>query len=317
MIFVSIPVHEKIDVIFDSAKNIIKYLPGSCVVIHVSKNATFNKVDLVNYIKNSCLNNNVAINPISLDTKWGDIIRAHLCNIKFISSICNDKTAQVVFHSSNDMLVRQGASGFIENNKFVFHQRIYDRPGYWWPSCEALQDEVLLTTLSKISVARIVASQIEGSSYPLEVLLEISKRIEEEEILERSQRFYPKEEVYFPTFSYAMGYRPSGDPYVYSEVHRFDSMLWHKFKQIDSSKYNIIKNMGKYKSLINKYIFKHGKYKITIDDIKKIHANKPDEISIDDADTLWVPYKQPWNVFGVKRVDRNINDKIRQYINNL
>ena len=75
--------------------------------------------------------------------------------------------------------------------------------------------------------------------------------------------------------------------------------------------------MGKYKSLINKYIFKHGKYKITIDDIKKIHANKPDEISIDDADTLWVPYKQPWNVFGVKRVDRNINDKIRQYINNL
>ena len=316
-IYVSIPVHENIEVVIDQCKNMLKYLHNPRVILHVSRKANFDKDKLGTKIKEEKLNNNIFVNPKSVETGWGSIIEAHLANIEFARQMADDpRSAKFVFHSSNDLIVKQGVADFIKSNKNAFHIRRYDYPGYWWVANVAQRDPCLRKMLTYVSgVARIYGSQIEGAFYNLENLLEISNIIRRFYSFSPGELFYTREEIFFPSVALALKIAPTASPYVFSEVHRFDRMLWHIYANIDKCRCASNESL---KHFINETLLKlKFMWKITQTDIVRIRSNKDIGFEIYDANFLWAPYPESTNLYAVKRVPRKINDKLRDYIRQL
>lgn len=312
MIYISIPVHEAPEVIVDQIINLTKFIPTCCIVLHISKQASFQSDKLSKIFREKKINN-VLVNPLSINTSWGSIIQTHISNIKFINKISTNKDDKVIFHSSNDMIVKNNLDFFIANSNNLFHTRYYERHGYWWPANVALdQDKVFLDTLRKVGSGRVVASQIEGSMYQINALNEIISLIDKYEIIDKSVAFYPREEFYFSSFAHALGIIPDNTPYIYSEVHHFDMVLWSIFNKIDNS-HLLFKN--KLKKYINTILFKSRFYKIKKQTIDNIISSKYKKIEFYDGGNYWAPYPENSQLYGVKRVNRDINNKIRRYIN--
>lgn len=312
MIYISIPVHEAQDVIVDQVYNFSRFIPDCCIVLHVSKFASFSKDNLKKVLDEKKINN-VLINPLSVETSWGSIIQAHIANVKYINSISKNQGDKIIFHASNDMIVKKGLDSLLSNSSNLFHTRYYDRHGYWWPANMVLdQDEIFLKALRSVGSGRVVASQIEGSMYQLDVLNEIVSLIEKYEITKKSKAFYPREEFYFSSFANALGIVPNNTPYIYSEVHYFDMVLWNLFDKIDNSKVPLKNILKKY---INNILFKSKFYRIKEETVDNIISSKHKKIEFNDGGNYWNPYPENCELYGVKRINRDLNDKIRNYIN--
>jgi len=313
MIYISIPVHEKPDVIVNQLLN-LKHFINAKVILHLSLSSSFTRDELENVISKNSLTDNVIINPHSVKTAWGSIINAHLCNIEYLMTIGANDSDKVIFHSSNDMLVKNGLDDYLENKKNLFHERYVDREGYWWPTGVSLNRDIEFhKTLARVGSGRIVASQIEGSMYELGLLNEIRNILTRYSVVDSSNAFYPREEFYFSSFAHALGVKPCSFPYIYSEVHIFDALLWKVFAFIDSSP---LPSKSKIKHYLNLAMFKSRFYKITPKKINQVvHGLIPD-LTFTDGGNIWVPYKEKDSLFGVKRVERDINDSLRKYITN-
>lgn len=311
MIYVSIPVHEAIEVIMDQVTNFIKFLPDCHIILHISKQASFTKNQLTDFFNKKNIKN-VLINPLSIDTSWGNIIRAHICNINYINKLSTNLEDKVIFHASNDMIIKEGLDVFTYNNNNLFHTRYCDRLGDWWPANVSLtQDQKFLKALREIGAGRVVASQIEGSMYQLGLLNEIINLIEKYNITENNTAFYPYEEFYFSSFAHALGVIPDNTPYVYSEVHYFDMTLWNMFHKIDKS---FLPQKNFIKKHVNKILFKSKFYKINKQVIDDLIFSKHKKIEFLDGANYWNPYPDTCQLYGVKRISRNINDKTRRHI---
>ena len=70
MIYISIPVHEKIEIIIDQAKNFYKFFPEAMIVLHLSKGAAFSLDNLKSELSKENVNN-VLVNPKQVETSWG------------------------------------------------------------------------------------------------------------------------------------------------------------------------------------------------------------------------------------------------------
>ena len=214
-------------VILNQCTNFLRFLDCCRIVLHVSQTATFSKLELQKELKDKKIEGRVVINPQSVDTGWGNIIRAHIENIKYILKEDSNSNGKIAFHASNDMLIRSGLKEFMAANNRCYHIRIYDREGYWWPAREALRDEELNEMLCYVNGnSRIIGSQIEGSFYQIQDLAEIVPIIEKFYTGKNRELFYTREEFYFSSLCYAAHLEPSCTPYVFSEVHRYDRGLW-------------------------------------------------------------------------------------------
>lgn len=314
MNFISIPVHEKPDVIINQIQNIKKYI-DAVIILHVSLSATFSREELRNvFVSHNITEDDVIINPSSVKTSWGSIINAHLSNIDFLSSLPLHDQDKIIFHSSNDMLVKSGLEHYLNGKDNIFHTRFVDRAGYWWPARVALErDNEFHMALARVGVGRIVASQLEGSMYEFGLLKEISSLIKKYNIVERSGSFYPREEFYFSSFAYALGVKTCACPYIYSEVHFFDDVLWRVFSIIDLLPFPAKERI---KSIINIIAFKSRFYKITPRKIMQVIQGTIPDLSLIDGGNIWLPYPDKGGLFGVKRVERDIHDSLRKYIKN-
>lgn len=69
MIYISIPVHEKPDVVVNQMQNFARYLPEAKVVLHVSKDAKFSVNELEDVLKKANVSH-ALVNPTQVETKW-------------------------------------------------------------------------------------------------------------------------------------------------------------------------------------------------------------------------------------------------------
>ena len=258
MIYISIPIHEKLEVVKNQAENFARFFPEAMIVFHVSNQAAFSPEQAREFLKEQKVKN-ALINPVQVETQWGSIIRAHLQNIVFILEQGDAK--KVCFHSSNDMLVKDGISDFLKDKDYVYHQREIRKPSYWWVGNVAYDDYRLADWLAIHGGGRLVASQIEGSVYHIDFLKEFSDELLKYHPVLDSNLFYPREEVLFSSFAIAKGLKPQALPYILSEVHKFDKVLWSYF-----DRYNFILDdkslIGrKLKKQLNDRLFQSGFYK--------------------------------------------------------
>lgn len=311
MIYISIPVHEKQDVIVNQMQNFAKYFPEAMVILHLSKGANFSLDELRDALYLNKLNN-VILNPTQVETQWGAIIQAHLENIRYAITLGNAE--KIIFHSSNDMLVKSGVYNYVKDKFNIFHQRKCTLDSLWWVSKRALKD----SNITRYFDDCIIASQIEGSMYEIALLQELIAEIDSENLQLESSIFYPREEIIFSSFAKQKNILPDGLPYLFSEIHQFD----RKFFSI-LTKYNFIFKapfyLGKLMvQLIQKLLLKTYGFQINKSIIQAIRQDdekylKPYTNLNDNKHLIWDCYKTR-NLFAVKRVNREINDPIRQYI---
>ncbi|MGX3096668.1 hypothetical protein [Ursidibacter sp. B-7004-1] len=312
MIYISIPVHEKMDVIVDQMKNFEKYFPEAMVVLHLSQSATFSIEELEEIFLDNGVTNTI-INPIQVKTSWGAIIQAHLENIRYIVQLGNAE--KVIFHSSNDMLVRQGVYPYVRDKKNIFHQRKCFADSLWWVSRRALKDKILTDYFDN----NLQASQIEGSMYEIKLLTDLINEIDSKNLEITSQPFYPREEIIFSSFANKTGIIPDGLPYIFSEVNQFDKVFFDyikHFKCLLGSSFTIHKGL---RYLLSTYLEHLKFYRIDKQLILKIRERHQDidiKNCLDDGDGMkWKVFHKN-SLFGVKRIERELNNPVRKFIRN-
>ncbi|WP_026654814.1 hypothetical protein [Butyrivibrio sp. AE3003] len=223
---ISIPVHEKQDVVINQIQNIKKYVPNSVVVIHLDDN--FKECDKL--IKYADSEGYLFINPHRLSCEWGNIIDAHISNFIYLRDCV--EFDYIMFHASNDMYILPGVEDYVKNYDAGFHIHPIYKVSRWWPSAYALEDPVLKEILKLIGAEYPVATQIESSFYKKELFSKIVSIIEKarKHVVQNDQKYkkkYTREEVYFSTIAYKLlSNSKIGYPTTYSEVHDFDRKLW-------------------------------------------------------------------------------------------
>lgn len=310
MIYISIPVHEKPEVIVDQLCNFERFFPSAKIVLHLSKNANFSVQEFLDYINANQIRNTL-VNPIQVETHWGGIIQAHIANIRYI--ISQRDAQKIVFHSSNDMLIMSGIEEYISNKSNVFHQRKCQSNSYWWVARRATKDSKLKGYFDN----NIYASQIEGSMYEIDLLKELIDDIDSGKLQLDSKIFYPREEIIFSSFAHKKGVKPEGLPYIYSEIHQFDKVLFNyikRFKCLLGSSFVIHRGL---RYLLSTYLAHLKFYRIDKQVILKIRDRHQDldiKNCLDDGDGLKWKIFHKESLFGVKRVERELNNPVRKFI---
>jgi len=308
MIYISIPVHEKPDVVVNQMQNFARFLPEAKIVLHVSKGAKFSVNELEDVLKKANISN-ALVNPTQVETKWGSIIQAHLANIHYI--IQQGDAEKIIFHSSNDMLIMDGLSEYLKDKKNIFHLRKCTSDSLWWVSRKAVKD----FSVSGFFKDKLYASQIEGSMYDISLLKSLVYNIDNRDLILDSEFFYPREEVIFSSFACKEDIKPDGLPYVFSEVHMFDRIFF-KYMSLFPILFLANNPISKGLKKILELLLMQCKKSITLEIIDKIimRNNNLDSMCIlDDSldkHLMWLIYNKD-ALFGVKRVERDLLDPIR------
>lgn len=321
-IVISIPIHEKIEVVIDQIANICRYINNPIIVLYVVKQL-YEELNGDLHMLEEQGEGIVYVNPEHEEIRWGNISHPHRSNYQYISKILNGQFDYIVFHASNDMYVLEGVENYIGRYDAGFQRRIlrYNKT-MWWP-CECAQrDKTLRQIMDNYGISIIVGSQIEGTFYKRQVFDKIMGYLEKVDLNEGEH--YPKEEIYFSTIAYSMlNEERIGYPITYSEVHQFDKWLWRTYRLIHTmTKWLFMENKDielAMCKLFEKNYQKYKPYAITIHTVKKIRKrdrrfykrrNKmkdyPGEYELYDN-----------NCFSVKRVARDLDDKVRVYIRNI
>jgi hypothetical protein len=316
LIAVSLPVHTRPAIIAGQLANFAAFLPEAKVVLHVSAQARFTLAELEAALARAgCAN--AVINGQRLATSWGNILPAHLANLAWIRRHL-PRCTRICLHSSNDMLVRPGvACHLVRGRNFLHHRPI--RPGSRWRFAHAaLADPALHALCRRLGDAPLVGSQVEGSSYEAALLYEVADMIGEA-ASQAPPLPYPREEVWLSTVAHARGVRPSGAPYIFSEVHRFDRSFWRVLRHVDP----FLGRPGEARHLPRRAL----EFLMIRSGFHRIDRRLVDQIARDAADQLarheWLSdYADDsrWRVFdrhglyGVKRVPRRPNHPLRRYI---
>lgn len=311
----SIPIHEYPEVAMNQAENIKKFVPDAQIIFHICREFYNNFSDLI--LKNLSF---VHINPEHMDTSWGNIIHAHLSNFKFAYE--NLDFDYFVLQSSNDMYVRKGIENYISKYDAGFNHRIVKENSLWWPANKAVKDIYLKNIMESCELNEIFASQVEGTFYKKDYFKTIYNVISEKYEKSESELNYTREEIYFSTI--AVKYEQEkkiGFPVTFSKVHKKDKMHWKIIKVTALLKklfsFELCqKGIRKVEFILKTKIFNDEFYRLKIRDVKKIQ--KPDlKFIVKNSfinDGFGKIRLYDGNLFSVKRVKRDMKDKVRKYI---
>lgn len=156
----------------------------------------------------------VLINPVCMPTAWGDFIQAHLSNIDF--ALSTESFDYVLLQASNDMYVRAGAGDYISKHDAGFNREVV-RPGKIWGLEDvALEDPALQSIVNEIGATELVSSQVEGTFYNAELFANMIALIRKH-WQHGEGEVYPREEIYFPTIANHWMKDARATPIIYSE----------------------------------------------------------------------------------------------------
>jgi len=283
----SILVHEKLDVVLNQISNFIKFNPKCLIIVHLSRSF---RADLGDEIEKMSSLNHVIINNKSIRTGRGDNSQfyAHFSNLLLLKKnrIVFD---YVCFHASNDMFVKQGLADYMSNFETGF--AFFKVRSTWHQGRHARKDRILLKALKKLDldVESIKGSQLEGSFMCYDVCEKFMALISKNrlnrnsrihELIRVIRDFNKKKNLFFPVL-------PEGMLYAKEEVY------FPTFSYLFSTK--------------------NGSPYVFINWDNELRVTEADILRIIDAD-----YKEMKTAnFAVKRVERDMNDPIRTFINSL
>jgi hypothetical protein len=303
---ISLLVHEQVPVIVDQCRNLECFARQAIVMIHVSPSATFRREDLATALADGGCTRSI-VNPVSVNTEWGQIIDAHFANIDALAHYCDDDTT-ISFHASNDLLLVElppmGVPGLaLYEQREVSANAVWRLPRIWFREGNAVN-----RLLDALDCKVAVGGQIEGSSYPYAMLSALIARFRVDPAI-GAQLPRIAEELVFTAYAASHLHAPTGQPYV-----RFRKPLLPLAASFFVPR--VLRNTVAGRAVIQ------GCHLISA----KIDA---DDASIAEADRIIAGEKldqYPWALgmppashalfHGIKRVARHMDDPLRLHIRN-
>lgn len=212
---ISIPVHEAPAIIAEQCRNFELFAPQALIMLHVSTGATFSPAALADELTFAGTTRTL-INPQSVPTRWGQILPAHLANIRALAPYC-DALTTVSINASNDMLLaplpEMGVAGLA-----LFERREISPSAVWVMARQWSADSRLAPLLAALDCPKPVGGQVEGVSLPYSLMAELADRLEAvPDVLENLPPI--AEELVFSTMAAARLGKPSGQPYIWFRKH--------------------------------------------------------------------------------------------------
>lgn len=207
-ILFSLLIHEEPDVVLETILNILKYNPGSGIVLHINPHfsqgrSSLTLEDLLGLLPS--IDAGIYVNPQRLEVGFANLIQAHDSNCSFAHSIDYD---YFCFVSSNEMFLRAGLSEEIGEHSFGCQ---YLNPKKWHYLDNAEKDPALTAIRQRLGGAELVYSQVEGSFYRKEIIEKLFEEIDKDFDWHHDVDLYPREEIYFSTVAKAL--YPNADRY--------------------------------------------------------------------------------------------------------
>ncbi|MGL5901211.1 MAG: hypothetical protein ACRCZO_00865 [Cetobacterium sp.] len=299
---ISIPVHEKFDVILDQINNINYFLKGAMIILHLSKSFEI-KDEEIKILESF---GNVYINSERVSTKWGHILHAHISNWNFVKKF---EYEYFIFHSSNDMFIKSGLEEEIVKYDYYFPLGKFNEN--WIGYNKVFKDESFMNLLKKLDIKNeeIYQCLTEGNYFRKDIINKVFEILEELKIDENS--IYPREEIWTPTISnYVIkkyfSHMKKGKNYMFTEIALPRKKVLKTLTFMERIKYYLKKN-------IVRVTRENKKERIRLEVIypsiiEKLIKN-PEELEHLTSETYPIQ-----NCFGIKRVDREINSNLRKYL---
>lgn len=288
---ISLPIHERPEVVADQLENIKRFMPSSLVMIHISKGFQGDVTGLQDLISWQ-YQGFAFINPERLNTAWAGMIQSHLSNFKAAVDAELDFT-HFAMHASNDMFVKLGAEEYIEKHGCGVQQFPCSPDMMWTPRRRATWDPQLHAIMDDIGATKMHGSQIEGTFYTKSIFEDIHglfrknfdvNKIEQygtKDDNDHNNTLYAREELYFSIIASEIVRGKLARPYLFSEV-----MTGVKTTPV------------------------------LIDQIRTNEVNDEDCVEKRICDPHYRLYDKE-NLYAVKRVARDLRDPLRRYIREL
>jgi len=165
MILISIPVHEKPDVILSQIENIKRFVPSAMVVIHPALQFV---EEYPSFPSEFAKFDHVVINDNPLYTGFGMVLKCHVSNFNYAQKVGLPFT-HFCFHASNEIFVRKGVEHYIARHDYGFFQERLNsgRIGFSQWKTEFDNDLIYRNVMREGGRAPTrFASQVEGTFYP-------------------------------------------------------------------------------------------------------------------------------------------------------
>lgn len=218
-LYISLLVHEQPEVILDQLRNFKRFAPGAVLILHLSQGFA----PPPDFFEKARLLGGVHFNPVSVPTNKVNLLCPHLENLQFLESLGPDAEDYVAFHASNDLLVREGLMGYLQNfTAGYFKDGILDPKRDADGAAKIALDESFTRLRERFGVKTVIWSQVEGCFFKVRHLRIAQSWIREAGMDMRVKRAYFAEEVILPTIVHKLIAEEGGAPvapcYMLSEV---------------------------------------------------------------------------------------------------
>jgi hypothetical protein len=194
-LLISVPVHERPEVVLDQVENFRAFLPGDTqIVLHLSQSLGVDPAEVA-----PLLPEGVHVNPSSLATRHGDLAFVHNANVRWgLREL--EPFDYVVLHASNDAYFRPGAAERIASATAGVFVNPVGPESPWSPAVAAHRDPVVRAMLADLGASQIFGGMSEGSFFATALFTEML------ELMDRHYRPgegepYFREEIFYPTLA--------------------------------------------------------------------------------------------------------------------
>lgn len=195
---ISVPVHEKPEILRDQALNFGYFFPEALLIIHVSKSSNDSYESFIDATDGL---SNVVFNPDRTVTRWGDALGPNFRNIRFALTEL-EGIDYVTFASSTDMMVKRGVFNYITKTNLAFnHLSIVESSSKSPIVQECFLDKSFQSLLNELGIDYANYSQIEGSFYSSSLMQQILPIIERHFDVYSCDAKYFREEFAFSTIA--------------------------------------------------------------------------------------------------------------------
>ena len=193
MLCISLPVHQHPEVLDNQLENMYRYLPISCVVVHVSLEALMLKRQFELVAKKFP---SVYVNPQSLPTEWGWMFQSHLSNYCFAQNR-GLGFEYFMLEASNSAYVRPLDPATLRQH--LFHAELSKLlPGTWSWEQSVRADLPLHLMIRHFSGSDdLFLGFCEGSAYERNLLAEMWSIMTKYYAFDFREARFVREEVYF------------------------------------------------------------------------------------------------------------------------
>ncbi|MEQ1823375.1 MAG: hypothetical protein ABL949_12775 [Fimbriimonadaceae bacterium] len=202
----SIPVHEQPKVVRDQIDNVLKFNPGSVIVLHISQSFSALQLATSRLMRES---KNVFVNPERFDTSKQGLFPIHFSNYRYARNKAD--FSHFVIHSSNDMYVRSGLASYLGE----VDAAVRPMPAEGWTHAPvARQHAWLQDAITRLGMS-FLASTPEGTAYSKAVLSKVDEFVGKD--YKKPEIPYPDEETILPLLASKFAERIV-NPTTFSEV---------------------------------------------------------------------------------------------------